>query len=143
MIDFLGFIKLLSLPALLGGIALFTFGYLWYSVVFQKYFMKLRGETEEGYVADPKAMAKTLGIKFVLDVLTAGAFTVVAYPTAPYKITLMFTAIIWLGFTLPQIMSAYLWDKRSLQYTAFEIVFSLASFVVLAGVVRLVINNLM
>lgn len=137
-------IILLARPALLGGIALFFFGYLWYSVVFKNYFMKLRGEDPENCPPPaPGQMAKTLGIKLVLDILTAASFTIVAYPTAPYRLTLLFTAIIWVGFTLPQIMSAYLWDNRSLKYTAFEIVYSLLSFVVLAGAVRLVINYLM
>lgn len=137
-------IVLLARPALLGGLALFAFGYLWYSVVFKKYFMKLRGEDPENCPPPaPGQMAKTLGIKLVLDILTAASFTIVAYPTAPYRLTLLFTAIIWVGFTLPQIMSAYLWDNRSLKYTAFEIAFSLASFAVLAGAVRLVINYLM
>lgn len=137
-------IKLLTTPALLGGIALFAFGYLWYSVIFKNYFMKLRGENPENCPPPaPGQMAKTLGVKLVLDILTAASFTIVAYPTAPYKLTLLFTAIIWIGFSLPQIMSAYLWDNRSLKYTVFEIVFSLASFAVLAGAIRLVINYLM
>ncbi len=137
-------IKLLATPSLLGGLALFFFGYLWYSVIFKNYFIKLRGEEgKNGMAPTPKAMAKTLAIQFVLNVLTAASFTVVAYPTAPYRLTLLFTAIIWIGFTLPQIMYAYMWDNRSLKYTAFEIVYSLLSFAVLAGVVRLVINNLM
>ncbi len=137
-------IILLARPALLGGLALFFFGYLWYSVIFKKYFMKLReAEGKNGMTPTSKQMAKTLGIKLVLDILTAASFTIVAYPTAPYRLTLLFTAIIWVGFTLPQIISAYLWDNRSLKYTAFEIVFSLASFAVLAGVVRLVIAQLM
>jgi len=137
-------IKLLATPSLLGGLALFFFGYLWYSVIFKNYFMKLRGEDPENCPPPaPGQMAKTLGIKLVLDILTAASFTIVAYPTAPYRLTLLFTAIIWVGFTLPQIMSAYLWDNRSLKYTAFEIVYSLASFAVLAGAVRLVIAQLM
>lgn len=137
-------IKLLATPSLLGGLALFFFGYLWYSVVFKNYFMKLREvEGKNGAAPTSKEMAKTLGIKLVLDILTAASFTIVAYPTAPYRLTLLFTAIIWVGFTLPQIMSAYLWDNRSLKYTAFEIAFSLASFAVLAGAVRLVIAQLM
>jgi hypothetical protein len=135
---------LLIRPALLGGLALFLFGYLWYSVIFKNYFMKLREEEgKNGVVPTSKQMAKTMAIHFVLNILTAASFTIVAYPTAPYRLTLLFTAIIWIGFTLPQIMSAYLWDNRSLKYTAFEIVFSLLSFAVLAGAVRLVINNLM
>lgn len=137
-------IVLLTRPALLGGLALFVFGYLWYSVIFKKYFMKLRGQNPEDCVPpSPKEMIKPLGIQLILNILTAASFTIVAYPTAPYKLTLLFTAIIWVGFTLPQIMYAYMWDNRSLKYTAFEIVFSLASFAVLAGVVRLVINHLM
>ncbi len=138
-------IKLLTTPSLLGGIALFAFGYLWYSVIFKNYFMKLREAEGKNTMTPPapKEMVKTLGIKLLLDILTAASFTIVAYPTAPYRLTLLFTAIIWIGFSLPQIMSAYLWDNRSFKYTAFEIVFSLASFAVLAGAIRLVINYLM
>ncbi|MCX6703629.1 MAG: DUF1761 domain-containing protein [Candidatus Zambryskibacteria bacterium] len=133
----------LTRPALIGGIALFVFGYLWYSVVFKNFFMKLReGEGKNGMGTTGKEMAKTLGVKFVLDVLTAASFTLVAYPTAPYRLTLLISSIIWIGFTLPQIMSAYLWDNRSLKYTAFEIVFSLASFAVLMYVIRMVLTYL-
>ncbi|MHB1316735.1 MAG: DUF1761 domain-containing protein [Minisyncoccota bacterium] len=131
-------------PALLGGIALFLFGYMWYSVVFKNYFMKLRGEAGmNGEAPTKQEMMKTLIIKFVLDVLTAASFTIVAYPTAPYRLTFLFTAIIWMGFTFPQIISAYLWDKRSLKYTAFEVAFSLSSFAVLVFAVRAVITYLM
>jgi hypothetical protein len=137
-------LTLLARPALLGGLALFFFGYLWYSVIFKNYFMKLcQEEGKLGTAPTPKQMAKTLSIQLVLNILTAASFTVVAYPIAPYRFTLIFTAIIWVGFTLPQIMYAYLWDNRSLKYTAFEIAYSLLSFVVLAGAVRLVINHLM
>lgn len=135
---------LLTRPALLGGLALFFFGYLWYSVIFKNYFIKLREvEGKNAAAPSPKQMAKTLGIQLALNILTAASFTIVAYPAAPYRLTLLFTAIIWIGFTLPQIMYAYLWDNRSLKYTAFEIVYSLLSFVVLAGAVRLVITYLM
>lgn len=135
---------LLSKPALIGGVALFAFGYLWYSVIFKNYFMKLRGEAGMiGEAPTRQQMLKTLGIKLILDILTAAAFTLVCYPDAPYKLTALITFIIWIGFTLPQIMSAYLWDKRSGKYTAFEVVFSLLSFVVVAGVVRLVFMYVM
>lgn len=135
---------LLIKPALLGGLALFVFGYLWYSVVFKNFFIKLREEEGKNAGAPTsKQMTKTLAIQFILNVLTSASFTIVAYPTAPYRLTLLFTAIIWIGFTLPSIMSAYLWDNRSLKYTAFEIVYSLASFAVLAAVVRAVITYLM
>lgn len=135
---------LLARPALIGGIALFAFGYLWYSVIFKNYFMKLRGEAGMmGEAPTKQEMLKTLGIKLILDILTAASFTLVAYPDAPYKLTALITFIIWIGFTFPQIMSAYLWDKRSGKYTAFEVAFSVISFVVLALVVRLVFAYLM
>ncbi len=137
-------IVLLARPALLGGLALFFFGYLWYSVIFKNYFMKLKGQNPEDCPPpSPKQMAKTLAIQLVLNILTAASFTIVAYPTAPYRLTLLFTAIIWVGFTLPQIMYAYMWDNRSLKYTGFEIAYSLLSFIVLSGAVRLVITYLM
>jgi heme/copper-type cytochrome/quinol oxidase subunit 4 len=130
---------LLIRPALIGGIALFGFGYLWYSIIFKNHFAKLRaeeGKTKE--TPSKEQMLKTHGIKFVLDVLTAAAFSIVCYPDAPYKVTLVMFFIVWIGFTLPQIMSAYLWDKRSGKYTAFEIVFSISSFLLLAIVTRFV-----
>jgi len=135
-------IVLLARPALLGGLALFFFGYLWYSVIFKNYFMKLREvEGKNGIAPTPKQMAKTLVIQLALNILTASSFTLVIFnPNVSYQFTLIFTAIIWVGFTLPQIMYAYLWDNRSLKYTAFEVVYSLLSFVVLAGAVRLVIS---
>lgn len=128
---------LLIKPALIGGLALFGFGYLWYSVIFKDYFKKLReeeGKTKE--VKSDEQMFKTHGIKLALDILTAAAFSLTCYPDAPYRITFLITSIIWIGFTFPQIMSAYLWDKRSGKYTAFEVAFSILSFVVLAIVVR-------
>lgn len=96
-----------------------------------------------GEAPTKQQMLKTLGIKLILDILTAASFTLVCYPDAPYKLTALITFIIWIGFTLPQIMSAYLWDKRSGKYTAFEVVFSLLSFVVVAGAVRLVFMYVM
>ncbi len=137
-------IKLLATPSLLGGLALFFFGYLWYSVIFKNYFTKLRGlEGKNAGAPTSRQMIRPLAIQLVLNILTAASFTIVAYPTAPYRLTLLFTAIIWVGFTLPTIMYAYQWDNRSLKYTAFEIAYSLASFAVLAGAVRLVIAQLM
>jgi len=107
--------------------------------------MKLREvEGKNGIAPTPKQMAKTLVIQLALNILTASSFTLVIFnPNVSYQFTLIFTAIIWVGFTLPQIMYAYLWDNRSLKYTAFEVVYSLLSFVVLAGAVRLVISQLM
>lgn len=130
---------LLIRPALIGGLALSGFGYLWYSVIFKNYFKTLReGEGKTTEVRSKDQMLQTHGIKLVLDILTAAAFSLVCYPDAPYKVTLLITFIIWTGFTLPQLMSAYLWDKRSGKYTAFEVAFSVLSFIVLAIVVRFV-----
>ncbi len=144
MTDFIGLIKLLSLPALLGGIVLFVFGYLWYSVVFKKYFMKLREEAGMiGEAPTKQQMIKTLGIKLILDILTAASFTLVAYQALSYRVTALITFVIWIGFTFPSIMSAYLWDNRSFKYTAFEIIFSLASFAVLALAIRSIFFYLM
>lgn len=120
---------------------MFVFGYLWYSVIFKNYFMKLRGEAGMlGEAPTKQQMLKTLGIKLILDILTAASFTLVCYPGAPSRLTVLITFIIWIGFTLPQIMSAYLWDKRSVKYTAFEVVFSLLSFGVLIVVIRWYVN---
>lgn len=135
---------LLAKPALIGGITLFAFGYIWYSVIFKNYFMKLRGEAGMNRdVPTKQQMIKVLGIHLILNILTAAAFALVCYPDAPYKLTALITFIIWIGFTLPQIMSAYLWDNRSGKYTAFEVIYSLLSFVILAGAIRLVFAYLM
>ncbi len=98
---------------LVGAVALFVFGALWYTVLFGKYWAKLMGFDAN----DPKmkeGMAKPLIINFIANIVVAYA----VFYLEPKFLSISFMEfwktmlIIWLGFSLPIFVNQTLWEKK-------------------------------
>jgi hypothetical protein len=110
------------LAVAVAAIAHFFIGWLWYSVLFMKPWLKEMGmdkltpkQRKEGMKEMPKSMA----INFVTLLVTAWVLTyVIQFAAAFYKISGVMAGIqsafwVWLGFYATTLVNAVLWEKRS------------------------------
>ena len=117
---------------IVGAIAMFAVGAIWFTVLFGKLWSRLMNFTPE---ASQKAMEGGMAGKmvamFVLNLVSAG----VLYYLLPQLLVLSYTEAlvgvftVWLGFTLPSLVNTYLWEGKSLQLVAINAGGSLASFI--------------
>ena len=129
------------LEILVGAIVLFLFGFLWYGPVFGRYWVKMIGMTQEqideGMKKGMKSMIPQMITAFVISIVT----TSVVYYLLPSFLSLSFgefvtsILIIWLGFVLPLHANGYLWEKKSLNLTLFNIAESVLSFILLSAII--------
>ncbi len=126
------------LEILAGAVILFVFGFLWYGPVFGKQWVAMVGMTPE-QIAEGKRkgmanMIPQMLAAFVVSIIT----TSVVYYLLPGSLALSYgeflqsIIIIWLGFVLPLHVNGYLWEKKSLKLTLFNVAESLLSFVMLS-----------
>jgi hypothetical protein len=126
------------LPVIIGAVATFVFGFLWYGPLFGKQWMKLSKITPEQMAdAKKKSMAAPMLIAFVMALVGAG----VVHYLFPLVLALSFGEffkiifIIWLGFTLPIMMNGFLWGGKSLKLVLFEALSNVISLVILSAIV--------
>lgn len=131
----------MAVEILVGAIVLFLFGFLWYGPVFGRYWVKMIGMTQEqideGMKKGMKSMIPQMIVAFVISLIT----TSVVYYLLPQLLVLSFGEflrnifIIWLGFVLPLHANGYLWEKKSLKLTLFNVAESILSFILLAAII--------
>lgn len=109
---------------ILATVVAFGIGGLWYSVLFQKPWMRLMGITQEDMKAGAKAGGLTAGramfIEFLVTLVTAYilAHFVALMGTHTWSTTLQLGFALWIGFQAPMLLSDVLFARQPLQLFA-------------------------
>lgn len=103
---------------IVGAIVMFAVGAVWFTVLFGKIWSRLMNFTPEARAkAMAGGMAGKMVVMFILNIVSA---TVLHY-LLPLVLSLSMgeflctVVIIWLGFTLPSLVNAYLWEGKSVR----------------------------
>ncbi len=101
---------------LVGAVAVFAFGALWFTVLFGKKWAELMDfNPASAHKYKDMGMAKPLVANFLTNVIVAG----VVYYIFPQIFSLTFVdflktiLIIWLGFSFPIYANAAIWERKS------------------------------
>ena len=123
------------LSIIVGALALFFFGFLWYGPVFGKQWIKLSGMT-------PEQVSAGANQSMIWRMLTALAMSVVTAWVVYFLNTQLFSLsplefimgvlMVWAGFALPLHLNGLLWESKSGKLVLFNIAESALSFVLLA-----------
>ncbi len=109
------------LAILVGAIALFAFGALWFTVLFGRTWSKLMGFTSDKMSPEEQAKAKAMGMgkplimNFVTTLITASA----VYYLFPQILAISLgefikvMLVIWLGFSFPIYANQAIWERKS------------------------------
>ena len=120
------------LAILLGAVAMFAVGAVWFTVLFGKTWSRLMNFTpEQNQKAMEGGMASKMVVMFVLNLISASVLRYLAPQLLALSYTefLMPVFVIWLGFTLPSLINTYLWEGKSMQLVLINAGGSLAAFI--------------
>ena len=123
--------------AAVAAIAAFAVGALWYGPLFGKQWMKLSGITPQKMKSSKKSPAKSMGIGFVLTVVTA---TILACVLAHVQAGTMAEAlqiafVIWLGFPMPVEAGSVIWEGKPFKLLVLNSLHSLVSLLIMAAII--------
>ncbi len=122
---------------IVGAIAIFIFGMLWYGPLFGKQWMKMMGHSQESMQSAKKGMATKMLVLAIFLLVTA---KIVSY-LLPQLLSLSYgeffksILIIWLGFGFPVQLGAWLWDRKPFKLVLFNAVQSIISFGILSAII--------
>ncbi len=131
---------------LLAAAAYFLIGWLWYSALFGKMFMKLTGMDKLSKREKEKMMKAAMpsfGMAFAASLLTAYclAHSVVSgasfYHVSGAPAGLMAGFWTWLGFLVTTHLNAVLWDRQPLKLYFLHMGYYLVSFLVMGMILAL------
>lgn len=104
------------LTTLVGAVALFIFGALWYTVLFGKTWAKLMGfRAEDEEKMKKESMVKPMIINFLVNIIVACS-VVYIYPQVLSLSLVEFAKtmlVVWFGFAFPVYVNQVLWEKKS------------------------------
>ena len=128
------------LTILVGAIAIFAFGALWFTVLFGRTWAKLMDFNPAGDAkAKEMGMTQPLILNFLLNVVVASAI----YCLFPQLLTLSLwnflkiVLLIWLGFSFPIYANAAVWERKSWKLVAINSVQSLIAYGIVSTIVYL------
>lgn len=126
------------LPILAGAVAIFVFGFLWYTFIFGKTWTKLMGFTPEAMTkAKEGGMAGKMVAMFALNIITAS----VLYYLLPNILVFTFaeflcmTLVVWLGFTFPVLVGPVLWEGKSWKLVALNATHGIIAVAILSAII--------
>ncbi len=126
------------LSILVGSVAIFAFGALWFTVLFGRTWAELMDFNPAS--ADKyknMGMAKPLIANFLTNVLVAS----VLYYIFPQVLSLTYTdflkttLVIWLGFSFPIYANVGIWERKSWKLVVINCAQSIISFIILSAVI--------
>ena len=123
---------------IVGAVATFVFGFLWYGPLFGKQWMKLSGNTPEKMEGGKmEGMAGKMVTSAVLSLITSGVVSWLLPVLAPvsFEDFLKWILLIWLGFIFPMLMRGNLWEKKSLNLVLFYVVETALGFTLLSAII--------
>lgn len=122
------------LAVIIAGAVSMALGFLWYSVLLKKPFMKERGFSAESLKKMQKEMGKWYGLSFVLSLVMAYVLSHVMtfsenfYGMPALSTGLMSGFFMWLGFVMPvQATGTIFADKRNWKLFAIDTGYQLVS----------------
>ncbi len=124
---------------LVGAIATFAFGAVWYTFLFGKTWSRLMGFSGEMGDGGNKGMTKPMAINFVVNILSAS----VVYYLFPTILATSFSEfwkvmiIIWFGFSFPLYVNSVLWEKKNWKLLVLNSVSGLISLSILSAIIYL------
>lgn len=126
------------LTIILGAVAIFAFGALWFTVLFGKTWARLMDFNPAGdEEARQKGMTKPLILNFLSNVLIAG----VLYYIIPQILVTSFTSLlkifglVWLAFSFPIFANAAIWERKSWKLVVINSAQNLIALVVVSAIV--------
>ncbi len=111
---------------------MFAVGAVWFTVLFGRLWSDLMKRTpEEIEKVKQQGMSKQMFVMFLLNVVAASVFfylvpQLLALTLLDYLVSLL---IIWLGFSLPVFVNAYLWEGKPMKLVFINIGGSLAALI--------------
>lgn len=122
---------------LLGAVASFLVGWLWYSKKgFGDAWKREMGFSGESENYDKKAMMKTMSIGFVADLVKAFCLVFLTFALGLNQFFL--SIIIWIGFIVPPVLSSVLYEKRSWRLFFISALYQLASLIAMSAIIYLI-----
>ncbi|MFZ2522952.1 MAG: DUF1761 domain-containing protein [Minisyncoccia bacterium] len=120
---------------LVGALAIFIFGMIWYTALFGKLWAKLSGISME---PDPnfKGMAKPMLLNFVANILPM----ISVYYMQPRLTAIGFESfwklilVVWLGFTLPTYLNAAIWERKSWKLVLLNSAYTILLFTIAGAI---------
>lgn len=126
------------LSIILGAIALFIFGALWYTVLVGNLWFRLMD------FSDPvkekmknQGMAKPMFFNFILNLIVATAVYMLMSKLFVFSFwdLLRVVLIAWAGFNLPTYVNQALWEGKTWKVTLLNSVYSILYFLIVASVI--------
>lgn len=120
------------LPIIIGAIAMFAVGAVWFTVLFGRLWSRLMNQrTEEMARTKAEGMTGKMVMMFVLNLISV----IVIYYLLPQLLVFSYweflcsVFIIWCGFTLPSLINTYLWEGKSVTLVVINAGGSLIAFI--------------
>ncbi len=124
------------LNVIIGSIALFVFGVVWFTALFGKVWAKLNGFDAGGDMS-MASMAKPMFLNFLMQVATS----ISVYYLFPQLLALSFMSylvtmlVVWAGFGLPIYMNQYLWERKPFNLVLLNSAYGILSTTIISAVV--------
>lgn len=129
-------IELNYLAVLVGALAAFFAGWLWYSpFLFGKVWMKLKGIKQKDMKADNMPLRMLGGVVAALVTAYVLAYFMADAGVADVGGALELAFWLWLGFTAPVMFGAVLWDNKPFAVYAIDAVYRYVAFGIMALVI--------
>lgn len=129
------------LSIILGAVAVFIFGALWYTVLAGKLWERLMDFSESTKERmKNKGMAKPMFLNFALNLIVATSVYILLSRLFVFSLgdLLKVVFIIWLGFNLPTYVNQALWEGKSWKLVLLNSVYGILYFTIVASVIYLV-----
>lgn len=127
------------LQIIVGAVATFIFGMLWYGPLFGRHWMKMMKVSHDSEIMETKkrGMAGQIIVLFIFLLITAKvvSWLVPALLPLSYYSFLRSVLKIWLGFTFPVMLGAWLWDRKPFKLVLFNAVQAIISFGILSAII--------
>lgn len=120
----------INLWAVLGAAVVnMILGSLWYGPLFGKMWMRMSGMSKEKIKSMPMSPARGMTIGFISALLIAYALALFSQYWAALSVgdAFVFAFWVWIGFWVPNTVSAVLWEGRSWKLFWLNVVFQLLS----------------
>ena len=126
------------LSIILGAVAIFIFGAVWFTFLFGKTWARLMDFNPAG---DEKAKEMGMGQPMVLNFLSNLLIAGVLYYIIPQILVSSFTnllkvfGVVWLAFSFPIFANAAIWERKSWKLVAINSVQNLIALAIVSAIV--------
>ena len=130
---------------LVAAVSSFIFGFVWYTVIWGRTWERLMNFTPEAMEkAKQGGMAGKMMLMFLLN-LTLASIMYFLFPILlplSYSQFLLLSLVIFLGFSFPIYMNAYLWESKSLSLVLLNTVYGVLNMAIISAVIYFISGSL-